>query len=967
MHIKFPNRGNLSSSGQAYGYAKGMILAGIFMVILFLADLLMPNVFPFPVLGIFSAIFFTGLAGRFLVVSYNQYQEKEHSSDFFWTSVLDTIGDGMILLDAQNQIVYASKRVSEIFGTDAITERECKQLTSLFQKGKSIADTEVYKGVGKGDSFEVYETELENSKGELFWAEVKMRKVEIENDSFTAIKVTNIDRFKQNEENILRSEQTLKSLIESSQDLIWVVDKSGTLVLSNSNYKDVIYEQTGIRIHDNMKSEEFRTSNIEGIQHKWKDYYQRVFSGSQFLIEESGEVEGIIHTTQISFNPIYEEDEVIGASVFARDITELREQEKDFLKIYKAIEGTSEAIMITNCNGSSVYHNRAFIDLFGYTPEELNEVGYKVIYDRPEQGDYIFRQIREGKPWQGETTMKNQYGGKVFIDLKADIITDDDGNPISLIAIYSDITERKKAEATLQGVLNSSQNGIMAFESVRDEEGKIADFSWVLVNPAAANFLEKPAENLMSSSLLQAFPFMKEAGLFDLYERVVECDMPIATEHTIDIPFRPGITWLHTAAVKLGDGLAVTFTDITERKEAESRLVKAKRDAEAGARAKEEFLATMSHEIRTPMNAVIGMTGLLLSTRLTQEQREYVETVRMSGDNLLTVINDILDFSKIESGKLDLESQDLQLSKCVERVFDLLGPKAMEKSLKFTHYIDSAVPEYINSDSTRITQVLVNLVNNAIKFTEKGSVHVDVKLQSEKEDKVELFFAVKDTGIGIPQEKQNRLFKSFSQVDASTTRKYGGTGLGLVICKKLIEIMEGEIWIESEPGEGSTFFFTLKAGKVTKAEIASDSKDVAQESATGDSFNPDLTVLLVDDNLVNQKVASRILNKLGLIPDIASNGREAVEAVERKKYDLLFMDLQMPEMDGLQATAAILDLFAEKEENPPLIIAMTANAMKGDKERCLAAGMNDYITKPIQIQDVQGALVKWFPIAEPTA
>ena len=934
------------------------------MAILFLMVMVLPKLLIVPILGIFASILFVGLAGRFLVFSYNHSHESEGSTANFWTSVLDTCGDGLIILDAKDQIVYASQRVSELFATNELTEKECNQLTHLFKKGHTGQGEEIGKNEKKSDSFEVFEAELEKSTGKKFWAEVKIRKIEIEKETYTAIKVTNIDRFKQNEENILKSEQTLKSLIESSQDLIWVVDKSGTLVLSNSNYKDVIYEQTGIRIHDNMKSDEFKAFDIEGIQHKWKDYYKRVFSGSQFLIEESGELEGITHTTQISFNPIYEEEEVVGASVFARDITELREQEKDFLKIYKAIEGTREAIMIANCDGKSAYHNRSFIELFGYTPEELNEVGHRVMYDRPEQGDYIFRQIKAGRPWQGETVMKNREGEKVFIELKADIISDEEGNPISLIAIYSDITERKKADATLQGVLNSSQNGIMAFESVRDEEGKITDFKWILVNPAAATFLEKPQENLLSSSLLQSYPFMKEAGLFDLYERVVECDMPIATEHTIEIPFRPGVTWLHTVAIKLGDGLAVTFTDISERKEAESRLVKAKRDAEAGARAKEEFLATMSHEIRTPMNAVIGMTGLLLATNLSQEQREYVETVRMSGDNLLTVINDILDFSKIESGKLDLESQELQPSKCVDRVFDLLGPKAQEKSLGFTYKIDKSVPKKIKSDSTRITQVLVNLVNNAIKFTEEGNVHVDVKLHSETEDQVELFFAVMDTGIGIPEEKQNRLFKSFSQVDASTTRKYGGTGLGLVICKKLIEMMGGKIWIESTPGEGSTFFFTLKAGKVIQSEAENSYGKESKETTAEDNFNPDLKVLLVDDNLVNQKVASRILSKLGLTPDIASNGLEAVEATEKEKYDLLFMDLQMPEMDGLQATGAIREAFSEKNESPPLIIAMTANAMKGDKERCLAAGMNDYITKPIQIQDVKGALVKWFPVTE---
>jgi len=649
------------------------------------------------------------------------------------------------------------------------------------------------------------------------------------------------------------------------------------------------------------------------------------------------------------------------------------EQLKSEQKYQHVVESLREVIFQTDWEGSWLYLNPAWTEITGFSLGK--SIGTNILnYVHPDDQQRHYEMClplmkKVDARCRHEVRFVTMDGGFRWFEVYAWPALDERGNIIGAMGTLNDVTVRRDAEEKLREQLHFNQ---MLIET--------------LPNPLF--FKDREGRYLGVNKSWEAYFGVQREDCLGKRDNEFSADWPCSTalhqNSDVELLQHPGMQSYETS-VGSGEtqrdavfykatllnmdgsvaGIIGIVTDISERKRYENALEQSKELAEAASRAKSEFLANMSHEIRTPMNGILGMTEIALGTELDVQQREYLSMVKVSAESLLTIINDILDFSKIEAGKLTINEEDFDLRETLDGIVRSLAVRAKEKSLNLNCDVASNIPRFVRSDSVRVGQIVVNLIGNAIKFTDRGSVTAKVVLDQVNAQGMQLLFEIRDTGIGIAAEKLAVIFESFSQADTSTTRKYGGTGLGLTISGRLAQMMGGRIWVESTPGQGSTFSFSLHCAFADQEAAAKKASQViVAGTAAGEQRSG--RILLAEDNLINQAVASNLLRQRGYDLTIANNGREVVECYQTAHFDIVLMDVQMPEMSGFEATAALRALQADSGSHTP-IIAMTAHAMQGDEQKCLEMGMDAYISKPIHSAKLYALLDRYLLGAETVA
>jgi len=785
------------------------------------------------------------------------------------------------------------------------------------------------------------------------------------------------------EDRLADEEERVRLILESAAEGIYGIDRQGACTFINPAALRILRFSSRDQVLGLNGHMLFHHSHADGTPFPVQDC--RIFEAFRSRKGTHSDEEVFWRSDGTSFpveywsHPLLRDGKAIGSVVTFLDISQrrsyelaIRESEQKFRAIF---EGAEFGIAVSELKNGRLTVNPAYRRMLGCTAEEMNSIS---MFDKLTHPDDVqldldtFQGMVKGE--LDHLHLDKRYilrdGRRVSASVELSLLRDAAGTPQYVLGLAADITERKRAEEELRAsegqfraFIEHAPVAVAMFD--RDIRYLAASHRWI----TDYGFGHPDLTGICLYDLIPNFPEKwresHRRGLAGEKQHLGE-DVWIRADGAEQ--------WVSSSVYPWRDrqgnvgGIIISAEDISERKLNEKLLHDSKRAAEAANAAKSTFLANMSHEIRTPLNGILGMTELVLATQLTAEQRENLGLVRFSADSLLAIINDILDFSKIEAGKLEIELIPFRLRESLEQILKTCAIRAQQKGLQFSFKAPVDVPDALIGDPGRLRQVLLNLIGNAIKFTEHGQILVAVAAAFPVRGRVLLHFGVKDSGIGIPAETQEKIFAAFSQADGSMARKYGGTGLGLAICLRLVQMMGGRIWVESAAQKGSIFHFTMDVALAEENTIPVGSHPEPLQEAL-ETQSPDSAaleaaagrgcrVLLVEDNAVNRTLAQRLLQKRGFRVSIAVDGKQAIAATQGAEFDLVLMDIQMPEMDGFEATVEIRKLEKLTGRRTP-IIALTAHALKEDRERCLSAGMDAYVTKPIRpaelfsvIQDV---------------
>ncbi len=891
-------------------------------------------------------------------------QREERRVRALLQGYLETKSIGVVTIDRDGAILFANASLEQMFGYERgeLCGRKIETIVPPAVRGRHVAHRTGY--WSHPDSRPV-SRRLEitgwRKDGSELAIEAALSHVRVGGEEWVTALVSDVSERRAIERALSSSEAKLRAIVESGVQAIALLDAAGRVLSINRNMRQTVERIFGRRVESGeslpaLLPPENRAAVEEGLR--------LAVGGETRVVErELASRAGETQWFEITYAPVFDRDG--GVSMVSMTVLSIDERKRASLALERSEQRLSailrfswDIIAIVDSAGRVRSASPSVERVLGRTESELLDVSLLDLVHPDDRALLQFLSAPAAREGRLEAPVEARFAHADARWVPLEVVASDqraDAAAGGVIVNLRDVSQRRAAEEALrrseQKLSASIRNSMLGFIEW-DRQARIV--GW---NPAAERIFGWRREEALGQHAYLIVPEATRTAVARIFDELGRAEG--GTHSVNENVTRDGriITceWYNSPLLDdEGNVVAVVSLahDITEKLREQDELRRARDQAEQAARAKSEFLANMSHEIRTPMNAVIGMTTLLLDSSLDLEQRDAAETIRRSSESLLTIINEILDFSKIESGRLELESLPFDPRRALAETLDMVRPEAERRGLSLLLDLDPALPGAVLGDQTRLCQVLLNLVGNALKFTERGSVRVSAELVRDA-DLPLIHVAVQDTGIGIPRERRDRLFRSFSQVDASTTRRFGGTGLGLVISKRLVELMGGVMWVESEVQVGSTFHFTLLA-------MPTD-LPVAPPAAPGEAWfdrsmaeRVPLAILLAEDNPVNQRVALRMLERLGYRADLVADGLAAVEAAAARDYDVILMDVQMPQLDGLEAARRIRRL--PPPAHQPQIVAMTANVMKGDREACLAAGMDGYIGKPVRVEELVAAL-----------